>query len=123
MNYQNLPNFLFIGTGKSGTTSVIRICEAFQEQLGLVVNEAMASGLPVLISNRCGCAGDLVFEGKNGATFSPEETERLSNLMVKFSSGQLDLKAMGTVSHDIISEWKPERFAKRLYNALQVALQ
>src|SRR6266436_7294097 len=30
------------------------------EQWGLVVNEAIASGLPVLVSRRCGCAGDLV---------------------------------------------------------------
>ena len=30
------------------------------EQWGLVVNEAMAAGLPVLVSDRCGCAPDLV---------------------------------------------------------------
>src|ERR1035441_2045622 len=41
------------------------------EQWGLVVNEAMASGLPVLVSNRCGCATDLVQEGSNGFTFEP----------------------------------------------------
>ena len=36
---------------------------AHEEPWGLVVNEAMASGLPVLVSRRCGCAGDLVAEG------------------------------------------------------------
>jgi len=33
------------------------------EQWGLVVNEAMAAGLPVLVSSRCGCAVDLVQGG------------------------------------------------------------
>ena len=41
------------------------------EQWGLVVNEAMASGLPVLVSKRCGCAADLVREGVNGFVFRP----------------------------------------------------
>ncbi|MDX2050514.1 MAG: glycosyltransferase family 4 protein, partial [Rickettsiaceae bacterium] len=36
------------------------------EQWGLVVNEAMAAGCPVLVSNVCGCAPDLVEEGVNG---------------------------------------------------------
>jgi glycosyltransferase involved in cell wall biosynthesis len=31
----------------------------YDETWGLVVNEAMASGLPCIISNRCGCAPDL----------------------------------------------------------------
>ncbi len=39
------------------------------ETWGLSVNEAMASGKPVLVSDKCGCAFDLVEEGKTGYTF------------------------------------------------------
>src|SRR5262249_59830905 len=45
------------------------------EQWGLVVNEAMAAGLPVLVSERCGCGPDLVREGVNGFTFDPRQPE------------------------------------------------
>ena len=50
------------------------------EQWGLVVNEAMAAGLPVLVSNRCGCAANLVQEdgvqeGGNGFTSRSDETQ------------------------------------------------
>jgi len=56
------------------------------EQWGLVVNEAMASGLPVLVSNRCGCATDLVQAGVNGFTFDPCDVEQLAQLMLKISA-------------------------------------
>jgi len=39
------------------------------ETWGLVVNEAMASGLTVMVSDLCGCAADLVRDGINGFTF------------------------------------------------------
>ena len=39
------------------------------ETWGLVVNEAMASGLPALVSERVGCAPDLVVEGETGGVF------------------------------------------------------
>jgi glycosyltransferase involved in cell wall biosynthesis len=41
------------------------------EQWGNVVNEAMACGLPVLASERCGCARTLVRDGINGFRFDP----------------------------------------------------
>jgi 1,2-diacylglycerol 3-alpha-glucosyltransferase len=47
------------------------------EQWGLVVNEAMASGLPVLVSERCGCAPDLVKNGVNGYTFDPYDIKEI----------------------------------------------
>lgn len=56
---------------------------ATTEQWGLVVNEAMASGLPVLVSNRCGCAADLVQEGVNGFTFDPFNIETISEAMLR----------------------------------------
>src|ERR1035441_8598070 len=88
------------------------------EQWGLVVNEAMASGLPVLVSNRCGCATDLVQEGKNGFTFDPCNVEQLAQLMAKISAFQLSsLLAFGDASRQIISNWGPERFAHGLKEA------
>ena len=53
------------------------------ETWGLVVNEAMASGLPVLVSNQVGCASTLVKDGVNGFTFSPDDTDKLSDLMLR----------------------------------------
>jgi 1,2-diacylglycerol 3-alpha-glucosyltransferase len=95
---------------------------AVQEQWGLVVNEAMASGLPVLVSGRCGCVPDLICNGENGFIFDPDNTAELAELMQRTSSGQVDLAAMGRAARAHISHWGPERFAEGLYGALQVAL-
>ena len=105
------------------------------EPWGLVVNEAMASGLPVLVSNRCGCAPDLVKDGVNGFTFDPFNIEQLAQLMLKISlrgvgpSGPeaafqpFRLSAFGDTSRQIISEWGPERFANGLHDAVEMALK
>jgi glycosyltransferase involved in cell wall biosynthesis len=93
------------------------------EQWGLVVNEAMASGLPVLVSNRCGCAADLVQEGVNGFTFDPCDSEQLANLMLKISAFNFPLSDFGSESRRIISAWAPEQFANGLRDAVAVALK
>lgn len=92
------------------------------EQWGLVVNEAMASGLPVLVSNRCGCATDLVKEGENGWTFDPCNEEQMADLMLKIAGDEEQRKAMGAKSREIISEWGPERFASGVKAAINAAL-
>ena len=92
------------------------------EQWGLVVNEAMASGLPVLVSNRCGCAADLVREGENGWTFDPTNEEQIADLMLRISSSEEARAKMGAKSREIITEWGPDRFASGLTGAVQVAL-
>ena len=95
-----------------------------REQWGLVVNEAIASGLPVLVSNRCGCAQDLVQEGVNGFTFDPYNVEQLAGLMLQISAFQpFRLSAFGDASREIISHWGPERFAAGLQQAVETALQ
>jgi glycosyltransferase involved in cell wall biosynthesis len=88
---------------------------------GLVVNEAMAVGLPVLISERCGCVRDLVQEGENGFTFDPYDTVQLASLMTRMSGDGCDRSAMGARSRAIISEWTPERFAEGLLAAAKKA--
>ncbi len=90
---------------------------------GLVVNEAMAAGLPVLVSSRCGCAQDLVCEGENGFTFASHDVRALADLMIRVSSDQVDLKAMSVSSRNRIDNWGLRRFVHGLHGALQVALQ
>lgn len=93
------------------------------EQWGLVVNEAMASGLPVLVSNRCGCAQDLVRDGVNGFTFDPYNVEHLAEIMFKISAFQdVSLSAFGDASRKIISNWGPERFAEGMSKAVEMAM-
>ena len=92
------------------------------EQWGLVVNEAMASGLPVLVSNRCGCARDLVHEGVNGFTFNPRDIEQLAQLMLKISAPDFPLSDFGAASRRIIADWSPDRFASGLRQAVESAL-
>jgi glycosyltransferase involved in cell wall biosynthesis len=96
------------------------------EQWGLVVNEAMASDLPVLVSDRCGCARDLVREGVNGFTFDPYNVQQMAELMLRMANGatgEIALKKMGDASHEIIRPWGPERFAQGLQAAVETALQ
>jgi glycosyltransferase involved in cell wall biosynthesis len=93
------------------------------EQWGLVVNEAMASGLPVLVSNRCGCAADLVSPGVNGFQFVPDNADELTQLLRKISVNNFSLADFGAASGRIVSAWGPERFATSLRDAVSVALK
>jgi glycosyltransferase involved in cell wall biosynthesis len=101
-----------------GLAGVFIMPSSHFEQWGLVVNEAMAAGLPVLVSRACGCAQDLVQEGVNGFTFDPFEVEGLTRLMVKMASGEVDLESMGEASQRIIAAWTPEVFAENLFKAI-----
>jgi 1,2-diacylglycerol 3-alpha-glucosyltransferase len=104
-----------------GLASVFILASSHFEQWGLVVNEAMASGLPVLVSRACGCAPELVRQGVNGFTFDPGDLEGLARLMLKMSSPAVDLKAMGAASARLIAPWTPETFARNLFQAIKSA--
>ena len=92
------------------------------EQWGLVVNEAMASGLPVLVSNRCGCAADLVRDGENGWSFDPADEEQMADLMLRIASDEDARERMGARSREIIANWGPDRFASGVKAAVEAAL-
>ncbi|TVR84814.1 MAG: glycosyltransferase [Rhodospirillales bacterium] len=93
------------------------------EQWGLVVNEAMAAGLPVIVSDRCGCAADLVEPGRNGFTLDPLDTQGWAAAMHRVAHADADRARMAALSREIIAKWGPARFADGLAKAVEVARQ
>ncbi len=96
---------------------------ALQEQWGLVVNEAMACGLPILLSRVCGCAPELLEEGRNGWTFDPTRADALSERMSYLAHEISDERraSLGLASREIIAGWTPEKFGEGLLECARAA--
>ncbi len=93
------------------------ILPSFSDQWGLVVNEAMAAGLPVLVSRECGCAADLVQEPHNGFIFDPFSTEDIARALRSADVKEPEWQKMSTRSTEIIAKWTVDAFAKGLKDA------
>jgi len=91
------------------------------EQWGLVVNEAIASGLPVIVSNRCGCVPELV-QG-NGFSFEPTDEHELGSRLLQMASLSDDeRRRLGDASYTIAANFAPKRFGEGMEQAAQLAL-
>jgi glycosyltransferase involved in cell wall biosynthesis len=91
------------------------------EQWGLVVNEAIASGLPVVVSERCGCVPELV--RGNGFTFDPTNEHELAAQLLKLAMlSQEERNQLGHASYRIAANFAPERFGEGLERAANVAI-
>lgn len=75
------------------------------ETWGLAVNEAMAVGKAILISDRAGCAQDLIKNGENGYIFSHDVDGDLQRKLELLISDRQKLHDMGNVSRQIIRNW------------------
>jgi glycosyltransferase involved in cell wall biosynthesis len=107
VSWQEVPAYLAL--------SNVFVLPSYSEPWGLVVNEAMACGMPVLVSEKCGCAVDLVQNGKNGFIFSPFDKNQLTSLLLRFMNKELNCMKMGEISQLIIKDYSPENVAKEMY--------
>jgi 1,2-diacylglycerol 3-alpha-glucosyltransferase len=100
------------------------VLASLSEPWGLVVNEAAAAGLPLLISSRAGCAATLVPEpeGTAGGRFDPLDLEEITTKLAWMAalSGE-DRRAMGQRAAQVVSSWGPDRFARGAMEALEYA--
>jgi len=78
---------------------------------GLVVNEAMACGLPVICSDAAGCSEDLVQGWGNGWVVPAHDVAQLSAAMVEIAVNNELRSRMGRRSRDHIQGYSPEACA------------
>lgn len=88
------------------------------ETWGLAVNEAMACGKAVLVSDKTGCAADLVEPGINGAIFKAGDIDDLKEKLSALVSSKAALIEMGKQSQSIIQNFTFEQQAKAIANSL-----
>jgi glycosyltransferase involved in cell wall biosynthesis len=65
------------------------------ETWGLVVNEAMLCGRPCFVSDRVGCAPDLILPGETGESFPMGDVQALASLMARYAGRPEELRTMG----------------------------
>ena len=100
------------------------ILPSTSEPWGLVVNEAMACRLPVLVSSQCGCVPELVHEGENGFTFDPCDPIAMAELLGRVALlDEPQRRAMGAVSWKIISQYTPEVWAENLAKCIRAVVR
>ena len=118
LGLRNLVSLVGEATGIKGVARQLAGCKALvlastrDETWGLVVNEAMAAGCPVLVARQCGCARDLVEQGVNGFTFDGDDPAELAGRLMWVHDNNDSLEAMGRKSKEIVSRFTPTRFAK-----------
>jgi len=89
------------------------------ETWGLVVNEAMACGLPAIVSNACGCAPDLLIEGMTGYTFPYGDIDALADRMDRMVVDQEARLRMSNGAQRHIDAFSVGRAADILIEAIQ----
>jgi glycosyltransferase involved in cell wall biosynthesis len=80
------------------------VLPSLQEVWGLVLNEAMASGLPVITTNKVGASVDLIKDGENGYVVESGNTEQLYEVTKKILSDPELEERMGEKSKRIIEK-------------------
>lgn len=81
---------------------------------GLVVNEAMACGLPIIATSVAGCTADLVRDRKNGFIVLPKNVDQLAEAMAAFARDPNLASRMGARSARLIESFSPESCAAGL---------
>jgi glycosyltransferase involved in cell wall biosynthesis len=97
------------------------VLPSIEEVWGLVINEAELAGLPVVVSETCGAAVDLVEPGVNGYRVPPGDVEALAIAIGDVLRDDETTRRMGRESRRIVERSTPEKVAASLLRAAQLA--
>jgi glycosyltransferase involved in cell wall biosynthesis len=126
---QQIPDVVFAGFLNRSSVArayaaadVFSLLSAERETFGLVVNEALNFGLPAVVSDRVGCAPDLVWNGVNGYVVSARDPAEAAVAFERLA-GDASLRArMGAASRERIDAWSVDRSAAGIIQAATMAV-
>lgn len=72
----------------------IFVLPTHHDEWGLVINEALACGLPVITTNRCGAGLEAIKDGENGILVNHTDEDALKNVMMDFLRNPEKCQAM-----------------------------
>jgi glycosyltransferase involved in cell wall biosynthesis len=85
--------------------SDVFVLPSLYEPRGAVINEAMACGLPVIVTDRCGSIGDIVQENENAFVYPAGDSVALRDALDRIVSDDDLRQRMGGRSRAIIADW------------------
>ena len=103
--------------------SDIFVLPSENEPWGLIVNEVMCAGLPVVVSREVGCVPDLVKDGVNGYHIKPGDIGSLAAALEKLLADDSLRQRMGAASLSIVGGWSYEQCRHGITAALRQCVQ
>jgi glycosyltransferase involved in cell wall biosynthesis len=91
----------------------IFVLPSLHDGWGVVVNQALAAGLPIVCSNAVGAAVDLVSPGQNGFVVPPADAAALAVAIRDLASSRERRAAYGNCSRERAHDWTPRRGVDR----------
>ncbi|PWK26746.1 glycosyltransferase involved in cell wall biosynthesis [Arcicella aurantiaca] len=101
----------------------VAVLPSLFEPFGFLVNEALVYGMPIIVSNRCGSAYDLVKDGENGFVFEPTLKFELMEKMQTMMNQSDNLKTMGQKGQKLVEKFHPDAICEDIINAFDTVLK
>ena len=125
----NLNNFVeFVGSKSTEElkeeylNACCLVLPSSSEPWGLVVNEALSYGCPVVVSHRCGCVPELVQDGRTGFVFECGNINDLAEKLVAIPTVFADISETANCCINHISTFNPEAAAKQILDGCCITL-
>ena len=121
---QNLPQVFFLGfhdwkdLPRFYAAADLFVLPSEVEPWGLVVNEAMASGLPVIATRKVGAAHDLIIEGENGYMVPENDPAALASAIDRACESEQRLLLLGKKARSTVQSWNYDSTLAGFHNAL-----
>jgi len=124
----NLSNIRFLGfRNQTELPQFYDLCDVFvlpsiDEPWGLVVNEVMNAGRPVIVTDQVGCYPDLVHDGVNGFVYPAFNVDALTQCLRRLIEDPALRATMGENSLRIIRQYSFDADVEGLRRALSAAV-
>ena len=106
-NQSELPRFFDL--------AAVFVLPSRHEPWGLIVNEVMAAGRPVIVTDDCGCAPDLITNGTEGFVYPVRDVPALTTALAQVLANH---EQMGQAAQKRIQAWSFEQDVEGLKAAL-----